>query len=161
MDQHMVIPPLVHSCWISAVILQINILLTFHKPLESIILKLISHMYLQQSKVNTEKLNTRFFYEERFFSTRSQCWIKLQMFLRCYLIYITIIVVRYFLYLIYLPPYVGLDQFMLYLCNPFFFFSLIFIAINHTLFKQMCFLFVHFLEYLLLFLNNSVDEEIK
>ena len=48
---------------------------------------------------------------------------------------------------------------MLYLCDLFFIFSLIFIVINHiTSFKQTYF-FVHFLEHLLLFLDGNVDEE--
>ena len=42
----------------------------------------------------------------------------------------------------------------------FFIFSLIFIAINHiTSFRQTYLFFVHFLEYLLLFLGDDVDEK--
>ena len=49
---------------------------------------------------------------------------------------------------------------MSYLCDLFFIFSLIFIAINHiTSLKQTQLLFVPFLEYLLLFLDDKVDEE--
>ena len=49
---------------------------------------------------------------------------------------------------------------MSYLRDLFFIFSLIFIFINHiTLFKQTCLFLVHFLEYLLLFLDDNVDEE--
>ena len=60
-------------------------------------------------------------------------WIELQMLLRCCLIPTNIL---------------------------FFQFSLIFIVINHKIsFKQMYLFFVHFLEYLLLFLDNNVDEE--
>ena len=46
------------------------------------------------------------------------------------------------------------------LCDLFFIFSLIFILINHiTSLKETHLFFVHFLEYLLLFLNDNVDEE--
>ena len=49
---------------------------------------------------------------------------------------------------------------MSYLCILFFIFSLIFIVINHVIsLKQKHFFFVHFLEYLLLFLDDNVDEE--
>ena len=49
---------------------------------------------------------------------------------------------------------------MLYLCDLFFNYSHISIAINHiTIFKQSYLLFVHFLEYALLFLDDNVDEE--
>ena len=47
-----------------------------------------------------------------------------------------------------------------YLCDLFFNFSFIFIFINHlTTCKQTHLFFVHFLEYLLLFLDDNVDEE--
>ena len=48
---------------------------------------------------------------------------------------------------------------MSYLCDLFFIFRLIFIAINHTNLNRLTCFFVHFLEALLLFLNDSVDEE--
>ena len=48
---------------------------------------------------------------------------------------------------------------MSYLCDFFFIFSLIFIVINHiTSLKQTHLFFVHFLECLLLFLEDNVDE---
>ena len=51
---------------------------------------------------------------------------------------------------------------MSYLCDLFFIFSLIFTAINHiSTFKQRYSFFVHFLECLLLFLNDDVNEESK
>ena len=52
---------------------------------------------------------------------------------------------------------------MLYLCDFFFYyFSLIFIAINHiTSLKQTHLFFPDFLEYLLLLLDGNVDEESK
>ena len=49
---------------------------------------------------------------------------------------------------------------MSYLCDLFFIFSLIFIVISHTTsLKQMHLCFVHFLEYLVIFLDNNRDEE--
>ena len=57
-------------------------------------------------------------------------------------------------------PRLGL--FMSYSCDPFFNFSLIFIVINRiTSLTQTHLFFVHFLEYLLLFLDGNVDEESK
>ena len=82
------------------------------------------------------------------------------MLLRCSLIHITITLLRQISYLVYLCPTLGLGLFILYLCDLFFIFSLIFIVINDiTSFKQTYLLFVHFLEYLLLFLYDTVDEE--
>ena len=82
------------------------------------------------------------------------------MLLRCSLIHITIILLRQISYLVYLSPFLGLGLFILYLCDLFFIFSLIFIVINDiTSFKQTYLLFVHFLQYLLLFLYDTVDEE--
>ena len=84
------------------------------------------------------------------------------MMFRCCLIYITIIIQRHILYLVYLCPFLGLGLFMSYLYDLFFIFNLIFIVINHkTSFKQMYLFFVHVLEYLLLFLDDNVDEESK
>ena len=61
---------------------------------------------------------------------------------------------------ILLSSCVGLGLFMSYLCDIFFIFSLIFIIIYHmTSFKQTYLFLVHFLEYLLLFLDDNVDEE--
>ena len=50
-----------------------------------------------------------FLYKQCFFSTQPRCclifsWIESQMFLRCCLIYISIIIPRHFLYLLYLYP---------------------------------------------------------
>ena len=52
----------------------------------------------------------------------------LQISLKCCLIHITIIILRYILYLVYLCPALGL--FLSHLYNIFFIFSLIFIVIN-------------------------------
>ena len=69
------------------------------------------------------------------------------------------IMLRRILYLVCLCPCLGLCLFILYLCDLFFNFSLIFIAINHlTTFKQRYGIFV-LLEYLLLFLDDNMDEE--
>ena len=82
------------------------------------------------------------------------------MLLRCCLIHITIIILRHILYLVYFCLCLGLGLFMSYLCDLLFIFSLIFIVINHlTSLKQTHLLFVYFSEYLLLFLDDNVDEE--
>ena len=53
-----------------------------------------------------------------------------------------------------------LGLFVSYLCDQFFIFSLIFIAINHTTsLKQTHLFFARFLEYLLLSLDDNVAEE--
>ena len=107
---------------------------------------------------------THFFIRKAFFSTQLQCcltfsWIQLQMLLSCCLIHISIIILRYVLYLLYLCLCLGLSLFMFYLFDIFFIFSLIFIAINHiTSLKQTHLFFVYFLEHLL-FLDNNVDEK--
>ena len=64
------------------------------------------------------------------------------------------------LHLVYLCPCLRLGLFVSYLCALFFIFSLIFSLINHiTLLKQTHLFLVHFLEFLLIFLDNKVDEE--
>ena len=80
------------------------------------------------------------------------------MLFRCYLIHIKIFILKHIIYLVYLCP--CLHQFMSYICDLFFIFSLIFSVINHIMSsKQTHLFFVHFLEYLLLFLVDNVDEE--
>ena len=107
------------------------------------------------------------FHEQRSFSMEPQCCstlscIELQMLLRCCLIHITIIILRHILYLVYLRPCLALGLFMSYLCDLFSIFCLIFVAINHiTLFKPTYLLFVHFLEYHLLFWDDNVDGKSK
>ena len=104
-----------------------------------------------------------FFYKQRYFSTQLQCCltfshIELQMLLRYCLIHITIIILRHILHLVYLC--ICLDLGLFVSCDLFFISSLIFILINHiTSFKQTYLFFVHFLEYLLSFLNDYVDEK--
>ena len=83
------------------------------------------------------------------------------MLFRCCLIQITIIVLRQIFYLVYLHPCLGLDLFMSCLGILFFTFSLIFVVINHvTSSKQMYLFSCTFLENLLSFLNDNVDERI-
>ena len=74
------------------------------------------------------------------------------MLLRFCLTHITIIILRHILYLVCLGPYL--------LCDLFFIFSLIFISVDHiTSLKQTHLFFAYFLEYLVLFLDDNVDEE--
>ena len=64
------------------------------------------------------------------------------------------------LYLVYLCPCLGLGLLMSYLYDLFIIFSLIFIVINHiTSLKQTHLFFAHFLEYILFFLDDEVDEK--
>ena len=72
--------------------------------------------------------NTCLFYKQCFFSTQPQCyltlsWIQLQMLPKCWLVHMSIIIVRRFLYLLYLCPYLDLGLFMLYLSDLFLFSS--------------------------------------
>ena len=70
------------------------------------------------------------------------------------------LILRQVLYVVYLGPCLSLGLFMPCLCDLFSISSLIFITINHiTSFKQTRLIFLHFQEYLLLFLNDNVDEE--
>ena len=65
------------------------------------------------------------------------------------------------LYLVYLCPCLGLGLLMFYIYDLFFIFSLIFIVINHITSLKQTLIFCTFLEYLLLFLDNNVDEKSK
>ena len=104
------------------------------------------------------------FYKQHFFPTQPLCcltfsWIQFQMLLRCCLLYITIIILRNILYLVHLFPSPGLVLFMLYLCDPFFIFSLVFIIINYTVWlKQIHSFFCIFLEYLVFVLKDNMAE---
>ena len=75
----------------------------------------IGHMILTRHST-LRKSMTRFFCKQRY----SFSWIELQVFFRCCLIYITIMILRHILYLVYLCPCLGLNQFMSYLCDSFF-----------------------------------------
>ena len=69
---------------------------------------------------------------------------------------------RHISYLVYFGPCLGLGLFMSHIGDLFFIFSLIFIAINSiTLLKQKHSFYAHFLDYILLFLDDNVDEESK
>ena len=82
--------------------------------------------------------------------------IKLQTLLRCCLMHITIMILRDILHLAQLCLYLDLGLFMLYYCDLFVIFSLIFVFTNHlTLLKQTHLFFVYLLEYILLFLNEK------
>ena len=77
------------------------------------------------SQVSMQKVHA-FFLKERLFSTQPQCcltfsWIELQMLRRCCLLHVSIIILRQFLYLVYLRPCLGLALSRSYLCNLFFF----------------------------------------
>ena len=65
-------------------------------------------------------------------------------------------------YLVYFGPCLGLGLFMSHIGDLFFIFNLIFIAINSiTSLKQMYLFHAHFLDYLLLFLDENLNEESK
>ena len=77
-------------------------------------------------------------YNQSLLSTQPECcltfsWIKLQMLLRCCLIRTCIILLRHFLYLLYLCPSLDLGLCMSYLCGLFFIFISIFIMINRII----------------------------
>ena len=79
-----------------------------------------------------------FFYKQRLFPTQPQCcltfsWIEPQKLLWYCLIHISIILLRHFLYLLYLCPCLDLGLFMSYLCNLFFIFIFTVIMINHII----------------------------
>ena len=87
------------------------------------LLKVCESFLLRQS--------TRFFYEQLFFSTKRQCCLtfsltELQMLPRCCLLHKSIIILRHFLYLLYLCPCLEQGLFMSYLCGLFFIFIFIF-----------------------------------
>ena len=74
-------------------------------------------------------VNYTLFYKQRFFSTQPQCcltfsWIELQVLLRCCLIHRSIIILRDFLYFIYLFSCLDLGLSISYLCHLFLFSSL-------------------------------------
>ena len=75
------------------------------------------------------------FYKQRFFSTQPRCcsiflWIEFQMLLRFCLIHKSIVILRLFLYLLYLCPCLDQSLYMSHLCDLFFIF--IFISIKVT-----------------------------
>ena len=95
-----------------------------------------------------------------FYSAKAQCcwtfsWIKLKMLLRCCLIYITIIVLRHFMFRIFAsmsrPRSISVASMW-----PIFYFNLTFIAINHITSIKQTHLFFVFLGYLLLLMDDDV-----
>ena len=84
------------------------------------------------------------------------------LFTCCLIQHVNIITLRHISYLVYLCPCLGLVHFMLYLYDLLFIFRLIFSTINHiTSFIQPSLSFIHFFEYLHLFLDDNVDKERK
>ena len=131
----------------------------------------VGHMILTRHTTLRRSM-TRFFCKQRYFLTQPQCcltfsWIELQVLLRCCLIYITIIILRHILYLVYLCPCLGLNQFMSYLCDSFFFFFNFQPHFqchwSHNAIKANALVFSTFfrMSCLLLFLVHNVDEESK
>ena len=64
----------------------------------------------------------KFFEKQRFLSTQPQCcltfsWIEVQMLLSYSLIHLSMIILRHFLYLLYLCPSLDLGVLMSYLCD--------------------------------------------
>ena len=111
---------------------------------------------------------TFFAYKQRFFSTQPQCcltfsWIQLQMLPRYCLIHISIIILRHFVFTMFtifttFTPRLDLCLFMSVLCDLFLIFIFIFILVHRIITWQTC-SFAYFLEYVLLCLDNNVDEE--
>ena len=94
-------------------------------------------LFDEKAGTNSKKIHS-FFYSQRFFKTQPQCCltssrIELQMLLSCCLIYISIIILRHFLYFLYLCPCLDLGLFMLYLFDLFFIFIFIFMMINRII----------------------------
>ena len=81
------------------------------------------------------------------------------MLIRCCLIHIGIIILRHFLYLLHLCPCLDLGLFISYLYALFFIFIFIFITINRIFheYRHTC-SFACFLDYVLLFLDDDVNE---
>ena len=108
--------------------------------------------------------HTCLFYKQPFFSTQPQCcltfwWIELQVLLRCCLIHNHHFTDTHFIFSILVSMSMPGPAYVVSMWSILIF-SLIFIVINHiTSLKQMDLFFVHFLEYLLLFLDDNVNEE--
>ena len=125
---------------------------------------------LRVSSVNVTKtaffmLCHAFFYKQRFCLTQTQCcltfsWIEPQMLLRCCLIHISSIILRHFLYLLYLCPCLFLGLFYSYLCDLFFIIIFIFMMISRIIsWIQTYMLFPLFFRLCPIVLRYNVDEE--
>ena len=116
-----------------------------------------------QPLVTFAKVLYLFFKIQHFFAT--QCcltfvWIELQMLLRCCLIHISIIIVRYCLYVLYLCSFLDLGLIVSYLCDLFFIFVFIFIMINCiALWIQTHLFFCLFFRIWVITLADNFDEE--
>ena len=108
-----------------------------------------------------------FFYKQCFSLVEPQCcltlsWIELQMLPTCFLItYKHHYTERHISYIVYFGPCLGRGLFTSYIGDLFFIFSLIFITINSITPLKQTHLFYAHLDYLQLFLYDSVDEESK
>ena len=96
----------------------------------------INHFYI--SLYINLYVYTLLFYKERAFSTQPQCYLtfsnfELQILHRCRLIHKSIIILRHFLYLLYLCPCLDLGLFMSYLCDLFFIFVFIFSMVDRII----------------------------
>ena len=99
-------------------------------------------------------------YREIFKSALVYLQLYCELSFKCCLIHISIIILRHFLYLLYLRPYLEPDLFTAYLCDHFFIFSFIVIRINGVIsWIQTHLFFSLFFEYVLLFLVDNMDEE--
>ena len=105
---------------------------------------------------------TLFFYKQHFFSTKSQCsltfsWIELQMLLRCCLKDTSIIILRLFIFTIFVP-----------VSRPRYIYSISMSSVSFSSsfslwlwlyeYRHICF-FAYFLEYVPLFLENNMDKD--
>ena len=94
-------------------------------------LNALSHQLLEKTSRVTNKIHT-FFISNSFFNSASVLltfsWIDLQMLLRCYLIHISIIILRQ-LFIYYMPR----PRTISCLCDLFFILIIIFTMINHVI----------------------------
>ena len=77
-------------------------------------------------------ISNTFFFNSASWLLKTFSWIELQMLLRCCLIHKNVIL-REFLYLLYLSPCIFLGLFLSYLCDLFFIFILIFMMITRLI----------------------------
>ena len=90
--------------------------------------------------------STRFFYKQRFFFRSASVLLNFsridrQMLLRCCLIHKSIIILRHFLYLLYLCPCLFLGLFLSYLCDLFFIVIFFFMMITCIISRIQTYIF--------------------
>ena len=90
--------------------------------MESFIFCTVNKNDLLKKKFKINMWAVKFFEKQRFLSTQPQCcltfsWIELQMLLSYSLIHLSMIILRHFLYLLYLCPSLDLGVLMSYLCD--------------------------------------------